>query len=96
MKFKKGVNFMKFIITCIAMYAISYLFGSFAFPQIIGSARMIVSGSKRPYTFTLILWSAIFMCVTLLVYFYLSKYFIIYLIALVLPLIFTIRTKNIE
>lgn len=84
------------ILLYIVAYAISYIFGSFAFPQIVGSARMIVSGSKSPYTFTLILWSAIFMCVTLLVYFYLSKYFIIYLIALILPIIFTIRTKNIE
>ena len=86
---------MKFIFY-IAVYLISYIFGAFAFPQIIGSIRMIAGGAKSPYTFTLVLWSIICICVTLLVYFYLPKYLIIYIIALVLPLIFTLQTKNIK
>ena len=80
----------------IVVYIISYMFGCFAFPQIIGSIRCISSGIKTPYTFTLILWSIICVGVTVLVYAFASKYLIIYLIALILPLLISLRTKNIE
>ena len=80
----------------IVVYVISYLFGSLAFPQIIGSFRMISNGIKTPYTFTLCLWSIIFIAVTILVHLYADEYFIVYLIGLMLPLLFTLKTKNIE
>ena len=80
----------------IAVYFISYLFGSFAFPQIIGSLRMISNGIKTPYTFALCLWSVIFITVTVLVHIHMDDYFITYLIGLILPFLFTLQTKNIE
>jgi hypothetical protein len=86
------VKLVAYIIT----YLISYLFGSFAFPQIVGSIRMITKGFRVPYIFTLILWLAICAGVTLLVYLHLSEYFTIYLVALIIPFALTIRTKNIE
>ena len=85
-----------FWLTYILIFMLSYLFGSFAFPQIIGSIRMIVNGFKKPYTFTLILWSVICVGVSLLVYFYLPIYFMAYIIALITPLVITLFTKNIE
>lgn len=84
------------LIVYIIVYFISYIFSSFAFPQIVGSIRMILNGNRMPYTFTLILWCIICISVSLLVYLYLTKYFIVYLVALIIPFILTIRTKNIE
>lgn len=78
------------------VYILSYLFGSFAFPQIVGSIRMIRNGIKTPYTFTLILWSSICIIVTFLIYAFMREYFITYLIVLMVPLIITLRIKNIE
>lgn len=80
----------------IVVYIISYLFGSFTFPQIVGSLRMISNGIKTPYTFTLCLWSVIFIIVTVLVHIHMNDYFIMYLIGLILPFLFTLQTKNIE
>lgn len=80
----------------IATYVLSYSFGAFTFPQIIGSIRMIAHGFKKPYIFTLILWTAIFVGATLLMYYYLPTYLVMYLVALIIPLISTIFTKNIE
>ncbi len=86
---------MKILFFVIA-YVITYIFGAFTFPQIVGSIRMIKMGFTRPYVFTLILWSTIFVIVTLLVYLYLPNYLPVYLVALILPLIFTLRTDKIE
>lgn len=85
-----------FWIACIITYILSYVFAAFAFPQIIGSIRMIAQGVTKPFVFTLILWTFIFIGITLLAYFYLSNYFAMYLVALILPFIFTIKTKNME
>lgn len=87
---------MKWIILTVVFYVLSYAFGGVAFPQIIGSIREIKYGNKRPYTFTLVLWLAIFACVTWLIYAYMKQYFLTYLIALALPLLFTLRTTHIE
>ena len=87
---------MKWIILTVLFYMLSYAFGAVAFPQIIGSVREIKKGNKGPYTFALLLWSAIFACVTWLVYTYMKQYFATYLIALALPLLFTLRTDHIE
>ncbi len=84
------------ILFYIIAYIISYMFGAFAFPQIVGSIRMIKTGFKTPYIFTLVLWIAIFVVVTLLVYLHLTKYFIVYLIALIFPFISTLCTDKIE
>ena len=80
----------------IVVYIISYTFGAISFPQIIGSLRMIRNGIKSPYLFTLFLWTTIFITVTILVRYYLYEYFIMYLVALILPLIFTLKTKEIQ
>ena len=87
---------MKWVVLALVFYGFSYVFGAVAFPQIIGSIREIKNGNKRPYTFTLLLWLTIFACVTWLIYAYMKQYFLTYLIALALPLLFTIRTKHIE
>lgn len=49
-----------------------------------------------PFTYTLVLWSVIYIVVTSLMYLYLKKYLIVYFIAQIIPLILTLRTKNIE
>lgn len=84
------------IIACIAVFYFSYLFGSFAFPQIIGSIKMLLKKNVTPYAFTLALWSIICISITALVCVYLIKYFVLYVFGLVIPFILTIRTKNIE
>lgn len=84
------------LLAYVVAYIISYIFGAFSFPQIIGSIRMIMNGIKSPYVFTLVLWVCIFVFVTLIVYLYLSEYFPIYLVTLVIPFVITIQTKKIE
>ena len=80
----------------IVFYMISYAFGALAFPQIIGSIREIKSGNKKPYTFTVVFWLAICVCVTALIYVYIKAFFATYLIALILPFFLTLRTQHIE
>jgi len=87
---------VKRIFFVVFFYLLSYAFGALALPQIIGSVREIKSGNKKPYAFTLFFWLAIFACVTMLIYTYMKQYFLTYLIALILPLLFTLRTKHIE
>ena len=86
------MNWLMLIVT----YIISYAFGAISFPQIIGSLRMIRNGTKNPYVFTLLLWTTILIVVTILVRCYLHEYFIMYLVALILPFVFTLKAKEIQ
>lgn len=84
------------IIARIAVFYFSYMFGSFAFPQMVGSIRMLLKKNVTPYVFTLALWSIICISIAALVYVYSIEYFILYVCGLIIPFILTIRTKNIE
>lgn len=84
------------ILTFIIVYVVTYIFGAFVFPQIIGSIRMIANGITSPFVFTLILWTLILAGVSIAVYFFLNAYFYSYLLALVIPFFLTLKTKNIE
>lgn len=85
-----------FVVICIIVYAMSFVFASFALPQIIGSIRMISAGNTSPYVFTLVLWSVIVLVATVLMYIFCSAYFVLYLFGFIIPLISTLRTKNIQ
>lgn len=84
------------VLIYIVVFVISYLFGSFAFPQLVGSARMIIKKNTTPYVFTLVLWSFIYIVISFLICFLLPKYFAVYIVAHIIPLALTLRTKNIE
>lgn len=81
-------GFILFWIACTIVLVLSYIFWTSALIQIIGSIYMIIEGIKKPYTFTLILWTFICIGMALLIYFFLPKYFLVYLISLILTFIF--------
>lgn len=82
--------------THLIVYILSYFFGAFVFPQIIGSIRAIRNGFKVPYTFTLVLWSTIFVAASIIMWIFGKNLIFSYLAGLILPFVFTLRTKNIE
>ena len=87
---------MKNYIIATLVMIFAYLFGSFAFPQIIGSFRALKSHFKKRYLFSLIFWSILVAASVLLVYEFLTGFIYAYAFVLLIPLILTIRTKNIE
>lgn len=86
---------MTYIIGTI-IFIISYIFGAFAFPQIIGSIRRIMIGIKNPFVFTLSLWTVLFLLFSIVMYVFMHKYFIVYLCGLIKPFVITALTKHIE
>ncbi len=80
------MNILIFILICDAAWAL----GVIAFCQIIGSIRV------RSHLFAIILWSAIVISVSLLVYHLLFDYIWAYVIGLATSFIKILLTPNIE
>lgn len=80
---------MFYIISIIIGY-VAYMFGAFAFCQIIGSIR------ARTHFFAIIFWSILTIVLCGLVYFYLTKYFLALTIGLLISLIVVLLTPKIE
>ena len=75
-----------------AVYQLTYFFGAFAFPQIVGSIKMY---KERPnLLFPMLLWTLIVIAASIAVYLFLRDYIVAYFIGLIIPFIITLRTKN--
>lgn len=69
---------------------IGYIFGAFAFSQIVGSIRV------RAHFFAIIFWSILTVALCSLVYLYLTKYLLALAIGLIISLIMVLCTPKIE
>lgn len=69
---------------------IGYIFGAFAFSQIVGSIR------ARAHFFTIVFWSILTVVLCGLVYLYLTKYLLALAIGLIISLIMVLCTPKIE
>ena len=88
------MKYITFAIIFYIVYQLTYFFGAFAFPQIIGSIRVL---NTRPnLLFAIVFWTFIVIAVSFAVYKFLFNYIIAYIIGLAIPFVLTLRTKNIE
>ena len=80
---------MFYVISIVAGY-IAFMYGAFAFCQIIGSIR------ERAHYFAIIFWSVLTVVLCGLIYFYLTQYIYAVAIGLLISLITVLRTPKIE
>lgn len=80
---------MFYVIYAIIGY-VAYMFGAFAFCQIVGGIR------ARAHLFAIVLWSVLTIALWSLVYLYLNKYLSAFNIGLLISLIVVLLTPKIE
>ena len=79
-----------FYVLLIVIGYIGYIFGAFAFSQIVGSIR------ARTHFFAIVFWSILTVVLCGIVYLYLTKYLLSLAIGLIISLIMVLCTPKIE